>query len=113
MMTSFCDILTQVHMWEESPVGVWTLEVFNDGRAIVELKDWKLVFWGTETPPQPGAEVKPPPSVNTQNPLPAVPPIAPIQPPPQPAQPPVSIDRGMPEVPPAPVDLVNKSIYPK
>ena len=40
-------------MWEESPIGTWTLEVINDGRSIVELKDWRLVFLGTETHPQP------------------------------------------------------------
>jgi len=102
-----------VHMWEESPVGVWTLEVFNDGRAIVELKDWKLVFWGTETPPQPGAEVKYPPPVGAevQPPTPAIsqnlPQVPAIQPPPQPARPPVNIDRGMPAVPPVSVDLNN------
>jgi hypothetical protein len=106
----------KVHMWEESPVGVWTLEVFNDGRAIVELKDWKLVFWGTETPPQPGTEVKYPPTVGAevQPPTPAISPnpqqVPPIQPPPQPAGPPVNIDRGMPAVPPESVDLVNNKI---
>ena len=36
-------------MWEESPIGTWTLEVINDGRSLVELKQWSLVFLGTET----------------------------------------------------------------
>lgn len=40
-------------MWEESPIGVWTLEILNDGRSVVELKDWRLVLWGTEFAPQP------------------------------------------------------------
>lgn len=42
-------------MWEESPVGVWTLEVVNDGKSVVELKDWRLSFLGTEPPPQEAA----------------------------------------------------------
>ncbi len=40
-------------MWEENPVGKWTLEVVNDGRAMVELKDWGLVIFGTASHPQP------------------------------------------------------------
>ena len=40
-------------MWEESPIGTWTLEVTNDGRSIVELKEWSIAFLGTETAPQP------------------------------------------------------------
>jgi subtilisin-like proprotein convertase family protein len=31
-------------MWEESPIGTWTLEVLNDGRSIVELKEWSIAF---------------------------------------------------------------------
>merc|ERR1712223_2217917 len=42
-----------VHMWEESPIGDWTLEVINDGRSIVELKKWSLAFFGTKDHPQP------------------------------------------------------------
>ena len=45
-----------VHMWEESPIGTWTLEVINEGRRPIELKDWKLVFLGTETHPQPSIQ---------------------------------------------------------
>ena len=43
-------------MWEESPIGTWTLEVINDGRSLVELKNWSLVFLGTETHPQPSLQ---------------------------------------------------------
>ena len=39
-------------MWGESPIGTWTLEVRNDGRAVVELKGWSLVFHGTQSKPQ-------------------------------------------------------------
>ena len=45
-------VIYQVHMWEESPIGTWTLEVNNDGNGVVELKDWRLVFLGTESHPQ-------------------------------------------------------------
>lgn len=40
-------------MWGESPTGEWTLEVHNDGRSVVELKEWTLSFLGTPIPPQP------------------------------------------------------------
>ena len=43
-------------MWEESPIGTWTLEVINDGRSLVELKQWSLVFLGTDTHPQPSLQ---------------------------------------------------------
>ena len=43
----------QVHMWEESPIGDWTLEVINDGRTMVELKHWSISFFGTKDHPQP------------------------------------------------------------
>ena len=43
-------------MWEESPVGDWTLEVINDGRVSVELKNWSVAFYGTKTHPQPGSK---------------------------------------------------------
>lgn len=46
-------IVNKVHMWEESPIGTWILEVVNDGRSVVELKNWRLVLWGTELPPNP------------------------------------------------------------
>ena len=40
-------------MWEESPIGVWTLQVINDGVSMVQLEEWSLSFLGTETHPQP------------------------------------------------------------
>ena len=40
-------------MWEESPIGDWTLEVINDGRTMVELKHWSISFFGTKDHPQP------------------------------------------------------------
>ena len=43
-------------MWEESPIGTWTLEVINDGRSLVELKAWHLVFLGTNEHPQPSLQ---------------------------------------------------------
>ena len=46
-------------MWEESPIGTWTLEVINDGKSLVELKHWSLVFLGTETHPQPALQNSP------------------------------------------------------
>jgi hypothetical protein len=39
-------------MWEESPIGDWTLEVVNDGRTSVELKNWSVAFYGTKNHPQ-------------------------------------------------------------
>ncbi|KAL0870656.1 hypothetical protein ABMA27_005604 [Loxostege sticticalis] len=42
-----------VHMWGESPLGVWQLEVSNEGRYIAgPLSQWELIFYGTESPPQ-------------------------------------------------------------
>jgi len=41
-----------VHMWEESPIGDWTIEVVNDGRTSVELKNWSVAFYGTKNHPQ-------------------------------------------------------------
>ena len=46
-------------MWEESPVGDWTLEVVNDGRQRVDLKDWSISFYGTKDDPQPGSNEVP------------------------------------------------------
>ncbi|VVD02084.1 unnamed protein product, partial [Leptidea sinapis] len=41
-----------VHMWGESPLGVWQLEVSNEGRYMAgPLTQWELIFYGTETPP--------------------------------------------------------------
>ncbi|XP_031762997.2 furin-like protease 1 isoform X3 [Galleria mellonella] len=43
-----------VHMWGESPLGIWQLEVSNEGRYLVAgpLTQWELIFYGTETPAQ-------------------------------------------------------------
>ncbi|XP_026493492.2 furin-like protease 1 isoform X2 [Vanessa tameamea] len=42
-----------VHMWGESPLGVWQLEVSNEGRYLAgPLTQWELIFYGTETPAQ-------------------------------------------------------------
>ncbi|XP_049872049.1 furin-like protease 1 isoform X2 [Pectinophora gossypiella] len=43
-----------VHMWGESPLGLWQLEVSNEGRYNMAgpLTQWELIFYGTETPPQ-------------------------------------------------------------
>ncbi|CAK1542161.1 unnamed protein product [Leptosia nina] len=42
-----------VHMWGESPLGEWLLEVSNEGRYMAgPLSQWELIFYGTETPPQ-------------------------------------------------------------
>ena len=43
-------------MWEESPIGTWTLEIINNGRSLVELKAWHLVFLGTNEHPQPSLQ---------------------------------------------------------
>lgn len=42
----------QVHMWEESPVGTWHLEVINHGMSDIHLKDWSLLLLGTQIRPQ-------------------------------------------------------------
>ncbi|CAH0758094.1 unnamed protein product [Diatraea saccharalis] len=41
-----------VHMWGESPLGVWQLEVSNEGRysGRATLQDWFLTLYGTSTP---------------------------------------------------------------
>ena len=63
-------------MWGESPTGEWTLEVHNDGRSVVELKEWTLSFLGTPTPPQPD-DVPPPGSAPAAPAAPAAPSPAP------------------------------------
>ena len=47
-------------MWEESPMGTWTLEVVNDGASVVRLVEWSLSLIGTETHPQPDLQPPPP-----------------------------------------------------
>ncbi|KAG6441599.1 hypothetical protein O3G_MSEX001889 [Manduca sexta] len=41
-----------VHMWGESPLGVWQLEVSNEGRYMgrATLQDWSLTLYGTSSP---------------------------------------------------------------
>ncbi|KAJ2949506.1 hypothetical protein O0L34_g15428 [Tuta absoluta] len=41
-----------VHMWGESPLGIWQLEVSNEGRYMgrASLQDWSLSLYGTTTP---------------------------------------------------------------
>ncbi|XP_073960498.1 proprotein convertase subtilisin/kexin type 4-like isoform X1 [Choristoneura fumiferana] len=41
-----------VHMWGESPLGVWQLEVSNEGRYMgrATLQDWSLILYGTTSP---------------------------------------------------------------
>ncbi|XP_022901691.1 furin-like protease 1 isoform X2 [Onthophagus taurus] len=40
-----------VHSWGESPIGIWQLEIHNDGRFLVEFRSWDLILYGTATPP--------------------------------------------------------------
>jgi len=44
-----------VHMWEESPIGTWYLQVINDGLSYVRLEDWSLSLLGTDSHPQAAA----------------------------------------------------------
>ncbi|KAK9890395.1 hypothetical protein WA026_010488 [Henosepilachna vigintioctopunctata] len=39
-----------VHSWGESPLGVWELEIHNDGRLLgrATLQNWSLVLYGTK-----------------------------------------------------------------
>ncbi|XP_050679283.1 furin-like protease 1, isoforms 1/1-X/2 isoform X3 [Leptidea sinapis] len=41
-----------VHMWGESPLGIWQLEVSNEGRYMgrATLQEWSLTLYGTTTP---------------------------------------------------------------
>ncbi|CAH0389779.1 unnamed protein product [Bemisia tabaci] len=46
-----------VHMWGESPIGTWKLEIHNEGRIFgSEILEWNMIFYGTETSPG-GTEV--------------------------------------------------------
>ncbi|XP_070162415.1 furin-like protease 1 isoform X1 [Polyergus mexicanus] len=38
-----------VHTWGERPHGTWKLEIHNEGRYLATLKEWKMMFFGTET----------------------------------------------------------------
>ena len=90
-------------MWEESPIGTWTLEVWNDGRSIVELKEWSIAFLGTETAPQPDIiqdKIDVPTKVTT-----------PTPPPPPPIE--VSVPAGGVSVPVVPPVVVDYNVAPK
>ncbi|XP_014368198.2 furin-like protease 1, isoforms 1/1-X/2 isoform X1 [Papilio machaon] len=41
-----------VHMWGEAPLGVWQLEVSNEGRYMgrATLQEWSLTLYGTSSP---------------------------------------------------------------
>ena len=54
-------------MWEESPVGDWTLEIKNDGRQRVDLTKWSISFYGTKEHPQPGGAPNEEPRTNNNN----------------------------------------------
>jgi hypothetical protein len=57
-------------MFEESPIGTWTIEVQNDGRSVVELKSWTLLLHGIADAPSP----------NIPSPKPSPPPPRPVAP---------------------------------
>lgn len=40
-----------VHSWGESPIGIWELEIHNDGRLLANVTEWNLVLHGTSTNP--------------------------------------------------------------
>ncbi|CAG0879561.1 unnamed protein product [Cyprideis torosa] len=40
-----------VHSWGESPVGIWQLEVHNEGRYMAHLTAWTLLLYGTAVSP--------------------------------------------------------------
>ncbi|CAG0885462.1 unnamed protein product [Cyprideis torosa] len=42
-----------VHSWGENPVGVWQLEIQNEGRFLAKITDWGLVLYGTASEPGP------------------------------------------------------------
>ncbi|XP_060650095.1 furin-like protease 1 isoform X2 [Drosophila nasuta] len=42
-----------VHTWGESPHGNWQLEIHNEGRYMVQVTQWDMILYGTETPAQP------------------------------------------------------------
>ncbi|XP_063990950.1 furin-like protease 1 isoform X1 [Diachasmimorpha longicaudata] len=57
-----------VHTWGERPHGTWKLEIHNEGRYLGELRDWQLIFYGTETSIEFDDELdkdKPGPAVHT------------------------------------------------
>nr|CAH0111545.1 unnamed protein product [Daphnia galeata] len=40
-----------VHYWGESPFGVWTLEIQNEGRYLATLAEWNVAVYGTKDSP--------------------------------------------------------------
>jgi len=40
-----------VHYWGETPFGVWTLEIHNEGRYLATLSEWNVVIYGTKDSP--------------------------------------------------------------
>ncbi|XP_057366840.1 furin-like protease 1 isoform X2 [Daphnia carinata] len=41
-----------VHYWGESPFGVWTLEIQNEGRYLATLAEWNVAVYGTKDSPE-------------------------------------------------------------
>lgn len=41
-----------VHYWGESPFGVWTLEIQNEGRYPATLTEWNVAVYGTKDSPE-------------------------------------------------------------
>ncbi|KAK4016765.1 hypothetical protein OUZ56_031732 [Daphnia magna] len=58
-----------VHYWGESPFGVWTLEIQNEGRypGRATLQDWMLRIYGTKTDPVRSTRSSPSSTSNTTN----------------------------------------------
>ena len=57
--------MMSVHFWGESVInpndqsGLWTLKITNNGDKPCVLNNWNMVFYGTETDPQPGVDIRP------------------------------------------------------
>lgn len=51
--------MMSVHFWGEPVAGPWTLTVANAGDKPCVLNDWQLIFYGTESDPQPGVPMRP------------------------------------------------------
>ncbi|CAB3387799.1 Hypothetical predicted protein [Cloeon dipterum] len=51
-----------VHSWGETPVGIWQLEIHNEGRYLgrAVLREWSLVLHGTTEPPDASSRKKTP-----------------------------------------------------
>ncbi|XP_046438550.1 furin-like protease 1 isoform X2 [Daphnia pulex] len=46
-----------VHYWGESPFGVWTLEIQNEGRYLATLAEWNVAVYGTKDSPDSRAAI--------------------------------------------------------